>query len=310
MPSSVEAVVAECPYESQGILRRVGNMVAAVQRRGWINHVTGDVHYLALSLPNRILLTIHDCVSLNRLTGPKKSVFKLLWYTLPVWRSNLVTVVSEWTKRELLTHVNCLPGKIRVIPNCVSPEFEFFPKEFNDVKPRFLCVGTKPNKNLNRVAEALEGIRCELRIIGRPDEDLLTRLRILNIDHSSTSELTDEEIVDEYRQCDALLFPSSYEGFGLPILEAQATGRPAITSNILSMPEVAGDAAVYVDPHDVSSIRKGVLRILADRGLRGHLISKGLENTKRFRPEAIAKMYAALYNELSSLHQSVGHPGH
>ena len=97
---------------------------------------------------------------------------------------------------------------------------------------------------------------------------------------------------------DLLVFVSTYEGFGLPILEAQATGRPVITSNVLSMPEVAGDSACLVDPFDVSSIRKGILKVINDPAYREKLIKRGFENVKRFQPDKIAEQYADIYRGL------------
>jgi glycosyltransferase involved in cell wall biosynthesis len=98
--------------------------------------------------------------------------------------------------------------------------------------------------------------------------------------------------------CDLLVFASTFEGFGLPIVEAQATGRPVVTSNIMSMPEVAGDAACLVDPFNVSSIREGVLKVINDSDYRNALVKAGFENVKRFQPEQIARQYAELYHEL------------
>jgi glycosyltransferase involved in cell wall biosynthesis len=88
---------------------------------------------------------------------------------------------------------------------------------------------------------------------------------------------------------------STYEGFGLPIIEAQAIGRPVITSNIPPMDEVAGDAALKVDPYDVSAIRTAILKLCADRVLQEELILQGLENVKQYRAPDIAEKYAQLY---------------
>jgi glycosyltransferase involved in cell wall biosynthesis len=97
-----------------------------------------------------------------------------------------------------------------------------------------------------------------------------------------------------------VVFASTYEGFGLPIVEANATGRPVVTSNIFSMPEVAGDAGCFVDPFDASSIRAGIVRVVEDEAYRQGLIKKGFKNVKRFRADAIAHQYAELYNDLFS----------
>jgi glycosyltransferase involved in cell wall biosynthesis len=95
-----------------------------------------------------------------------------------------------------------------------------------------------------------------------------------------------------------VIFASTYEGFGLPIIEANAVGRPVVTSDIYSMPEVAGDAACLVNPFDVSNIRTGVLRVIQDESYRRKLIENGFKNVERFKPNAIAQQYLELYKEL------------
>jgi len=95
-----------------------------------------------------------------------------------------------------------------------------------------------------------------------------------------------------------LVFASTYEGFGLPIVEAQATGRPVVTSNILSMPEVAGGAACLVDPFNVASIREGIAKVIQDSSYREYLVRLGFENVKRFQPENIAKNYLDIYTNI------------
>jgi glycosyltransferase involved in cell wall biosynthesis len=100
-------------------------------------------------------------------------------------------------------------------------------------------------------------------------------------------------------------FVSTYEGFGLPIIEANAVGRPVVTSNILAMPEVAGDAACLVDPFRVESIRDGILKVWHNANYRLSLNAAGLENVKRFSPTAIAAQYATLYEELAAVDEAI-----
>jgi glycosyltransferase involved in cell wall biosynthesis len=111
--------------------------------------------------------------------------------------------------------------------------------------------------------------------------------------------LTDEELVEAYRRCDMVVFASLYEGFGLPILEAQAMGRPVITSNFGAMREAAGDGALLVDPYSVEEIRAAIMRVKNEPGLREDLVRKGRENAEKFRAEAVAARYAELYRGLS-----------
>jgi glycosyltransferase involved in cell wall biosynthesis len=112
--------------------------------------------------------------------------------------------------------------------------------------------------------------------------------------------LTDEELVAAYRRSDMVVFASLYEGFGLPILEAQAIGRPVITSNFGAMREAAGEGALLVDPYSVEAIREAIMRIKNELGLREELVCKGRENAEKFRADAIALKYAQIYRALAT----------
>lgn len=310
MPKGIDTRPALCRFPSRGLWRRMYNLVEAVFRQGDVNHITGDVHFLALLLRRRrTLLTIHDLVSVHRLSGLRRSVFVLLWYRLPIKKSALVTVISESTKKQLLRHIAVDPARIRVVHNCVSAAFRRAPKQFNFAKPVVLQVGTGPNKNLERLAESLHGVPCHLRVIGRLNDPQTAALRHYKINYSSVSDITDEQVVDEYRNCDMLVFASTYEGFGLPIVEAQATGRPVVTSNILSMPEVAGDGACFVDPFDPNSIREGVLKVMRSPAYAEDLVRRGFANVERFRPERIAAQYAEIYRELAAATSAADYSG-
>lgn len=149
-----------------------------------------------------------------------------------------------------------------------------------------------------RVIPALEGIPCRLRIIGsvNPEQDgLLKRYRI---DYECLSGLSDTALAAQYEEADIVLFPSTFEGFGLPVVEGQKAGRPVITSNLDPMKEVAGGAAHLVDPFASDSIRAGVLKLMEDAPYRDELIEKGFKNVERFDSQQIAKQYLACYNRL------------
>ncbi|MFM7851415.1 MAG: glycosyltransferase, partial [Flammeovirgaceae bacterium] len=114
----------------------------------------------------------------------------------------------------------------------------------------------KPNKNVQRLVRALKGISCVLDIVGEIDEELNNMLIENRVEFQQAQSLTESQILKKYESADIVSFVSTYEGFGMPIVEANTVGRVVVTSNILSMPEVAGNAARLVDPFDVGSIRE------------------------------------------------------
>jgi glycosyltransferase involved in cell wall biosynthesis len=300
LPEQIEAKVLCCPWASKGIARRLLNILWARFQSAPVNHITGDVHYLCYLLPKRrTVLTIADCVSLEHNQGLRRALLWLFWYWLPVRRSRDITVISQFTKDNLLTHLKCSPEKIVVIHCPVSAAFQAKPKRHETEEPAILQIGTGWNKNLQRVIEALKGIRCRLIIVGALDDTQLNSLVENCIRYIHYQNIGDEKLVELYAECDMLVFASLYEGFGLPIIEAQAVGRPVVTSNRCSMPEVAGDAACFVNPESTESIRQGILKVMEDRLYREGLVKRGFENVKRFAPTRIARQYADLYRAIA-----------
>ncbi|HEV2478854.1 MAG TPA: glycosyltransferase family 1 protein [Puia sp.] len=264
-----------------------------------IYHITGDIHYTALVLPrDRTVLTIHDCVFLYHTQGIKRWILKQLYLDRPVSRCRMVTTISEATKKDIVRFTGCNPDKIKVIPNPVRENIRFVEQPFQRHKPRILFVGVTPNKNLHRAIKALAGLACHLRIVGIAPPDAVTALQEQKIEHSIVSGLTDDEMAAEYVKADILLFPSLYEGFGLPVVEAQKTGRVVVTSNRSPMKEVAGEGACLVDPESVEAIRAGVTKVTEDEAYRQGLIAAGFKNAERFDTRAITGQYLACYREL------------
>lgn len=263
-----------------------------------VNHITGDIHYGIFPLIGcKSVLTIHDLVLLQNTINPyKKQVLFLFWYYLPVKLATEVVCISQATKEDLLKYVK--RNDIKVISNPVDPMFNFIEKEFNIKKPVILHIGSGWNKNLSAVILALKGIECHLRIIGKINEKQLQLLKEYHINYSNGFKLTDLEILDEYKNCDIVSFPSIFEGFGMPIIEGQATGRVVLTSNISPMKGIGGKAVQLVNPKDVLSIREGFLKIIKDKNHRDCLIKEGIENTKKFKSEAIVKEYMEVYKQL------------
>ncbi|MFM7265511.1 MAG: glycosyltransferase family 4 protein [Cyanobium sp.] len=296
----VEVDVCISPYVSQGLLRRLGIIRFASRCRGDVVHITGDIHFAALGTdPVRTIVTVHDCGRLHQLRGWKRELLRQFWFRLPLERAAAITVVSEAVREDLLRWVPALdPARIHVIPVCISPDFAAFARPFPHHSPRILQVGTAPNKNIPRLAQALRGIACTLVVIGRLGDDQRQVLNDNGIQVENHWGISDQHLLDLYRGADLLAFVSTLEGFGMPILEAQSVGRPVVTSNCASMPSVAGDAAVLVDPFSVSSIREGVLRVIEDGAYRDELIKRGQLNVRRFDSDAIAARYRDLYRSL------------
>lgn len=264
-----------------------------------INHITGDVYYLALILPyDRTLLTLHDIGWFEHSKGIKRFLYGLIWHYIPFFKVQKVVCISESVARKVLEYKMCNPAKIMVISNAVDNSFIYNKHDFNVYIPRIICIGTGKQKNLYRTIEALTDITCHLRIVGVLDDNLLNHLHKYKIDYSNVYNLSDTEIVDEYKNCDIVSFVSWYEGFGMPIIEAQAIGRLVITSNISPMKEIAASGAVLVDPYNVSDIRKGFLSIINDKVLRDNLLKEGLQNVRYYNSRFVAKEYIELYKTL------------
>jgi glycosyltransferase involved in cell wall biosynthesis len=297
----VEARVCEAPCISNGIIRRLRIAWHARSRQGEINHVTGDTNFTALSLDGRrTVLTNHDCGYLARTRGLRRQILKTFWLDWPVKRVAAVTTVSPQVKEEIVRLTGCAPEKVHVIPAAASAEFQPMPLSFNERRPRILHVGTAPNKNLPRLIDAIAGWPCVLAIVGRIDERTKAHLVAAKVQYENYVDLTTPQLLRQYGHCDIVSFPSLYEGFGVPVLEAQAVGRPLLTSNREPMKDIAGDGACLIDPTDVSAMRAGIERIAGDEEYRNELIAAGLENAKRFSWRRTAEMYLALYEHVLS----------
>lgn len=283
-------------YFSNGLLPRLRGIFEARRHRGDVNHVTGDVHYLVLGLPgDRTVLTIHDCGFMRHPRALARAVLKWLWLDVPVRHCKYVTAVSEATKSDIIRYTGCAPEKVVVIPTIIADCFRRDDRPFDSQCPRILHIGLAPNKNFERHVAALAGMNCHLHIIGKLEPWHERLLAGNGIRYSSEYNISAADMQRVYAECDLLLFASTLEGFGMPILEAQTVGRPVVTSNLSSMPEIAGNAACLVDPMDVESIRAGIMKVIQDAAYRDSLVVAGFENVRRFSAERVAAQYKALY---------------
>jgi len=268
------------------------------------------------------VVTIHDCIHLMFPQYlPNRAAYA--YARASMWsaarRSDRILTVSEASKRDILHFFNVPPDKIDVIYNAFDERFMIDPDEESvkrvreryQLQQRFvLYVGNiKPHKNLVRLIEAFAELRqgelsdVKLLIIG----DEISRLPSLRRAvhslklHKHVRFLgyqPDDTLAMLYRLASLFVFPSLYEGFGLPPLEAMASGTPVVTSNVSSLPEVTGDAAVLIDPHDVESLVHGMRRVLTDTALAAEMRRRGLQRAREFSWERSVARTREVYQKV------------
>jgi glycosyltransferase involved in cell wall biosynthesis len=282
-------------------------------------HSPHYVRPLLCTVPS--VVTIHDCIHLLFPQYlPNRMAFRYARYMMgsAIRRSAIVFTVSEASRADILRFYPATdPAKVHVVPNAIDAELleDPGPEETDRVRERYQLRGrfvlfagnVKPHKNLERLIRAFARVRAL-----EGNEDL--RLVLIGDDvgrYGSLRRTADEAGVRQevrffgfvphptlaalYRMATAFAFPSLYEGFGLPPLEAMACGTPVLTSRLSSLPEVVGDGALLVDPYDEEEIAQGIARILDDDDLRRRLVERGLERAASFSWERSVRQIHAGY---------------
>ena len=259
----------------------------------------------------KLVLTLHD-VAFKRFPQSFSPSFRRYYsFLVPknIERADRIITVSEASKREIVAYYPQAESKLTVIPLGVDPLYRLLPEVKR--QKQILFVGSvNERKNLIGVLEAFfrSSISSEyqLVIIGKrsshfPVSNQLKKLLEAAENHPNIkfkSGLVRKELLVEYNASACLLFPSLYEGFGLPPLEAMACGTPVITSSISSMPEVCGDAALYCDPYNIDDIKKKIELLLSEKTLLMELRRKGLERAKSFTWKKAAEAHLQVFDEV------------
>ncbi len=254
----------------------------------------------------KTVATIHDIVAyiLPRTIPMKYSLYMKALIGQVVKRADRIISVSESTKRDLVRWLGAPEGKITVVPQGVGKEFhpalpddnggELVREKFGIRGDYLLFVGNlEPRKNLIRIMHAFEMARdragrdLQLVICGKKGwlyDDILAAYQRIRRDSEIilTNYVNEADRLRLYQNARTFLFPTLYEGFGMPVLEAMACGAPVITSNVSSFPEICGDAALLVDPYDVKGIADAILALEESPDLRASLREKGLERAAQY----------------------------
>lgn len=288
------------------------------------------VHYFYFdlfikSLPLRkkfpTVVTIHD---VTPLVFPKhyppgiRGKIKYFLQRLSLLNVQAIITDSKYSKEDIIKYLKINPHKI--YPIHLASDKYFRPLKQQSVSSKIVSEYNLPNKfvvylgsinwnkNLNGLTQASLETGVDVVLIGQDFED---KNGLEHIERKSYRQflkkfstdprvhilgfVPDNDLVIIFNLAQMLLYPSFYEGFGLPILQAQACGLPVITSNVSSMPEIAGDGALFVDPYNVGEIKQEIQRIINDDKLKKHLIKKGFKNLKRFSWEKVADETIAVY---------------
>jgi glycosyltransferase involved in cell wall biosynthesis len=322
VPLTLENNTAKGYLEFRAILRRFSCDVAHIPHLFWIPR----------ALPCPYVVTVHDVLEHMYRTRDRSSLGRSLHFHLTrqvLHRANKILAVSRHTKDEIEKVFAVPSGRIDVVYNAIDERFlhghtteaerQILVERYLVTYPFLLYAGRiSPQKNLVRIIEAFSALKAELEKEGKfPDLKLiiigdelskhpdLRRTVIRGGVHNDVRFMgfvPIEMLRVFYDAAKIFVFPSLYEGFGLPPLEAMAHGTPVVTSNTSSLPEVVDHAAVLVNPENVFEIMRALHRVLLDQSLRQKLKQRGYEQVKKFSWDASARQILAIYEQVAGKH--------
>lgn len=258
------------------------------------------------------VFTIHDLNHIDR--DENSSFLKRLFYNFVIksgcFSARYVLTVSEFSRKRIIEWSGVSPEKVINVGNGVDDSFHLAVQPYLPGYSYLLCVSNrKLHKNEPRIIRAFSSANIsesiKLVMTGYPSEELSTLINEYQLSERVVfiGKVQEERLPSLYKGSLCLVFPSLYEGFGLPVVEAMACGIPVLTSNTTSLPEVAGDAAILVNPESVDEIKTGIEKLISDQALRANLIAKGLERAKRFSWDGVAARVQAVLDEVAERHE-------
>lgn len=289
-----------------------------------IDHSDGHLAYWLQGTHKPIVVTCHDLINFLQPENISDQA-KLPFVSTAVWKyavkgmrqADHIVTVSAHTAKDVIRLMCVEPERLTVAPNAVEPLFHPLPQaEFawvrqqHQIAPDTTCllnVGSNhPRKNVFAILQALNALKTEgmpVQLLKTGADFTVEQKTFIQTHHlepfiTYLGKPDKTALIQIYNAADILVAPSLYEGFGMTILEAMACGTPVITSNVTSLPEVAGDAAIVVAPNDTAAIAQAVCQIREDSGLRHSLIEKGLVRVKSFTWEKTAEQIADVYEQL------------
>ena len=286
-----------------------------------VYHVPQNGIGLLEDIPSKKIVTIHDLIPYIMPETVGKGYMLKFLNDVPriIQNADAILTVSEWSKKDILKFFPIEESKIHVTPLAADIKYRPLDKErcksfsslnYNIKKPFILYIGGfSPRKNVKALIFAFSKIykslpkQYNLVVVGaNKDErdylDVLSKDLELSSSIIFTGFVPEEHLPMLYNACDVFAYPSLYEGFGLPPLEAMSCGTPVITSNITSIPEVVGNAGMLINPYDAASLSSSLEELLNDESLRDIYSKKGIERSKQFNWMKTSKKTLEVYESL------------
>lgn len=289
--------IVKCPVVSKGLFRRLYLICWSYFNQGDVNHILGDINYISIFMTkNKTINTFLDCRLLDCFVRTKKFIYKLIWFELPIKNSRIVTFISKFTKLQIEKKLNFKVKNSEVIPVPLTDNLLF--RVNNNKIKNILIIGTSKHKNVKNMISGIKDLDVNLTIIGELDHKIKSFCKSYKIYYKNLIDIDKNKMRKILAQNDILLMVSKYEGFGMPIIEAQASGLVVITSDIEPMKSVVGKDGLIVNYNNPIEITKKIQKLLKDKDYFLKILNKGKDNSKKYDYKIINDYYHKLYNRI------------